>query len=205
MGFFHVYIKYKKALQDEIHAKSNITFNLSEDILTSGITNPYNEGKAFQFAGRTILPSQVDVIHVFFSETSLREIILTDGKKVSETRKEYVVKRMLSKQVRNVSVYTPAYINPVWANQTSFSPNMTPNSKVKKDKVFIVHGRDDASAYKLKDHLGKKGMSAELFEDFKERITGNTTVIEELVKIKDQISYAFIIASADDLGTLAKT
>ena len=74
----------------------------------------------------------------------------------------------------------------------------------KKNKIFIVHGRDDSSAYKLKDHLGKKGITAEMFEDFKERITGNTTVIEELIKIKNEISYAFIIASADDLGELGE-
>jgi len=72
----------------------------------------------------------------------------------------------------------------------------------KKDKVFIVHGRDEKPALQLQKFLKDKlGIDAKLFEDFKEE-SGSNTIIEQLEYIKSNVGYAFAIVTPDDLGCL---
>lgn len=90
------------------------------------------------------------------------------------------------------------------AQEETANPIEKPEVLKTECKIFIVHGTDEASAVLLQKHLTEKGKNAEMFEDFKKKMKGNVTVIEELMKIKDQIGYAFIVATPDDLGNQAE-
>ncbi|MDH5448940.1 MAG: nucleotide-binding protein, partial [Candidatus Bathyarchaeota archaeon] len=81
----------------------------------------------------------------------------------------------------------------------------TPTIKIaKKRKVFIIHGRDETQALRLQKYLSKTlNLEAEMFEDFKER-SGSKTIIEQLEYIQNNVGYAFVIVTPDDLGCLRK-
>lgn len=71
--------------------------------------------------------------------------------------------------------------------------------KVDRRKVFIVHGRDEKPvyelAYVLQHHVGLIPII------LKEQDDGGDTIIEKFEKNSD-VSYAFIILTPDDVGSL---
>ena len=167
-------------------------------------TEPFNKKLPIKIRGKNVEYSQIRQIMVFESTSTIpKDLILPNGKTMLEEKDvDYLIDVFCLKQVSGIKgllEVTPEFIVPSNPDET---PIDSKSMLKQRRKIFIVHGSDEASAHKLKDHLTKKGINAEMFEDFKERITGNTTVIEELIKIKDEISYAFVIASADDIEKL---
>lgn len=69
----------------------------------------------------------------------------------------------------------------------------------RKDKVFIVHGRDNHQALLLNKHLHNLGVNALMFDDLPDK---GKTIIEQIEYIRDNISYAFVILTPDDVGCL---
>jgi len=75
---------------------------------------------------------------------------------------------------------------------------------VVKNKIFIVHGRDEAPALALQKHLTRDlGLDAEMFEDVKKRFASKT-IIELLEYVTSTAAYAFVVVTPDDLGYLCK-
>jgi predicted nucleotide-binding protein len=71
-----------------------------------------------------------------------------------------------------------------------------------KDKVFIVHGRDDRQALYLQKYLKDKlKVNAILFDDLPDK---GRTIIEQIEYIQDNVFYAFVIVTPDDLGCLSQ-
>jgi predicted nucleotide-binding protein len=71
---------------------------------------------------------------------------------------------------------------------------------LRKEKVFIVHGRDRLQALLLSDYLNKRGINAVMFEDLTHY---GKTIIEQIEHIRDSVAYAFIILTPDDVGCLS--
>jgi len=68
---------------------------------------------------------------------------------------------------------------------------------LKKDKVFIVHGREEYPALLLHKYLHNLGVDAITFDDFPDK---GKTIIEQIEYIRDNISYAFAVLTPDDVG-----
>jgi predicted nucleotide-binding protein len=84
------------------------------------------------------------------------------------------------------------------------SPPVKP-FKEKRTKIFVVHGRKEAPALKLKGYLNEiLHLDAEMFSDTK-GLAGNKTIVEILEQIKDVAAFAFIIITPDDFGNLGDT
>lgn len=195
MFYYHVFIEF--TLKDKM--QSAFEFGRTEKKLRRTIVNPYNKGRPFHFAGVTVHPDKINRIYILEATIQHgKDTILPDGRSaLNHPDKNYAIKCFVSGDVKGIGVVTQDFLFP----PGNFIEKQT-TLAVNKEKIFIVYGRDEASALLLKNRLVKKGIDAEMFEDFKEKITGNTTVIEELIKIKDEISYAFVIATPDDLGTI---
>jgi predicted nucleotide-binding protein len=78
------------------------------------------------------------------------------------------------------------------------------NNEKERTKIFIVHGRTEAPALKLKAYLDGLNLDAEMFSDTK-NMAGQKTIIEILEQIKDIAAFAFIIITPDDVGNLEAT
>jgi predicted nucleotide-binding protein len=201
---YHLFVKW----MDKEGKECNRIFvlNYKEEEVTSQIAVPFNQQVPFYVYGEIIDPVSVKEILIFSTRGMIdTETVLPNGKLIIDGKYDYVLD-LLSKQkilqTEHVVQVAGSFLNSFHKIQKA-SPKTQDISSI-RSKVFIVHGRDEISASLLQAHLIKKGINAEMFEDFKQRITGNTTVIEELIKIKDEVSYAFIIATADDKGILCE-
>lgn len=77
-----------------------------------------------------------------------------------------------------------------------------PLNSGKRKKVFIVHGRDETQALLLQKYLKDQlKVGAVMFDDLPDK---GRTIIEQLEYIQDNVGYAFIIGTPDDIGCLTR-
>jgi predicted nucleotide-binding protein len=69
----------------------------------------------------------------------------------------------------------------------------------RKDKVFIVHGREPVQTYRLKDFLHKHKVDAITLEDLADK---GKTIMEQIEYAQNNVSFAFVILTPDDVGCL---
>ena len=73
-------------------------------------------------------------------------------------------------------------------------------SLINKEQVFIVHGRDDRQALLLQKYLKEKlKVKAIIFDDLPNK---GKTIIEQIEYIRNNVFYAFVIVTPDDVGCL---
>ncbi|MCW4017175.1 MAG: nucleotide-binding protein [Candidatus Bathyarchaeota archaeon] len=69
-----------------------------------------------------------------------------------------------------------------------------------KDKVFIIHGKDDRQALYLQKYLKREhNVDAIIFDDISDE---GKTIIEQIEYIRDNVFCAIAIVTADDVGCL---
>jgi predicted nucleotide-binding protein len=83
--------------------------------------------------------------------------------------------------------------------RTYLSPAQDYLPDFKKDKVFIVHGRDTHQALRLNKFLNNRKVDAITFDDLEDK---GKTIMEQIEYVQNNISYAFAILTPDDVGCL---
>jgi len=84
--------------------------------------------------------------------------------------------------------------------KTGDASSEEPESVPTKTKVFIVHGRNVEQPLLLQKYLKDKlEIDAVMFDDLPDK---SRTIIEQLEYIRDNVWYAFVIATPDDVGCL---
>ena len=196
MPYYHVYIRYlnKKGEKDSI-----IGFNRTKEEVREDVAIPYKKNIAFLFAGIPLHRENIMKIDVFKSDKTFKELVLPNGKPILDADNNYIANCMKRREVKGVHADTRKFITLLEEKKTRGTPTKPLD---KKEKVFIVHGRDEEQALRLQKYLTRTlKVYAEMFEDFKER-SGSNTIIEQLEYIKDNVGYAFVIVTPDDLGCL---
>ena len=175
--------------------------------------------KVFERAGELASSSEVSVLHFVAAVMENPGITIDTLLQQNSVKASNVAKQALLKATKTDSlpstVITPKEESKNKSdkiqqpnNGTSETAHVSENSpppeleKKIKNKIFIVHGRDDSAALALKDYLREKKLNAVVFDDLKLNAF-NKTIIEILEEIRDEAAYAFIIATPDDLGQLA--
>lgn len=182
--------------------KDHISFGLSEAQVKEKIAAPYMKNKAFLFSGIVIHPSDIEPIYIFRSkEFYAKNIILPNGKPTIDEENNYIINCFLLQQVKGVSECTEDFITKPPEKKEEPIERLA-KTLSKKEKIFIVHGRDDRHALRLQKYLRRTlKIEAEMFEDFKER-SGCNTIIEQLEYIQNNVGYVIIVVSPDDYGCL---
>jgi predicted nucleotide-binding protein len=188
--YFHALISF---IDDTEKLRVCHCINQSEEELKRDIVDPFNTDSHLILYGYFVPRIRIKRIMIFKG----LEIEYGAFRKIVDPSIEN--KELLFNTIAN---YILIFSNHVTSNYISLNAKSGCQKLSKSPHAFIVHGRDETSAILLQKHLLEKGINAEMFEDFKRRVKGNSTVIEELIKIKDETNYAFIIATADDLGNL---
>lgn len=204
MIYFHVFIIYLNEKGKERLISASPYYG--EKDLKEKFSDPFNEDKPFWIIGKPFHRSKVKEVYIFPSETMLNALnaILPNGKKINdEKNNRYIInslcRGLVSEMGGNV---TDSFIKPINIEKvTSISHSNT----IVKSKIFIVHGRDKASAVLLKNYLKDSlHLNAELFDDYRKRST-SSTIIEVLEYVAKNVDYVFVVATPDDLGCLRKT
>jgi len=196
---FHVYVVY---VGKDGKENASLIYNFTEETVKQAIANPYMKNKAILLYGEFIQALDVRKINIFGSDKSVEELVLPNGKHVlDEKDKDYIVKCFRTGKVEGVGVSTWDFITSL--PEEKEERTKTTEKQLEKTEVFIVHGRDEAQALRLRKYLNEKlKIKARMFEDFKE-VSGSNTIIEQLEYIKDNVGYAFVIVTPDDLGCLS--
>lgn len=85
------------------------------------------------------------------------------------------------------------------------TPQLTPpavvdrNSQVGRQKIFVVHGRDDGPKESVARFLEKAGLSPIILAEMPD---GGRTVIEKFVAASQDIAFAVVLLTPDDVGAL---
>lgn len=179
-------------------------FNYSKKEMERLFAVPYMKNKAVPIFGGFVPASAIDTIRIFKSKKPFEEIILPDGISSVENPQErvsYIVDCISLRKVQGVDDSTLTFITSPPQKEVKPIKSLT-KPLGKKEKVFIVHGRDETQASRLQKYLTKTlKIDATMFENFKEK-SGSNTIIEQLEYIKDNVGYAFVIVTPDDLGCL---
>lgn len=67
------------------------------------------------------------------------------------------------------------------------------------DEIFIVHGRDDGTKETVARFVEKLGLKATILH---EQPSGGQTIIEKLEKYADNVGFAIVLLTPDDIGAL---
>lgn len=191
--FYHVQI-YHKYNADEYKV------NLSEEQLMARIVEPYNEGKPIVLNGRTIELALIRRIKIF---------------KTNETLDKKIKHFELEKE-RNTSPYKIFGAAPAWkAIETGINvtddfisgpagskikspsidaPENTETVKEDREKVFVVHGHDNALKDETCIFLDSIGFEPIVLH---RQPDGGLTIIEKFEK-NANVKYAFILLTPDD-------
>jgi len=196
MPYYHVYIPYTK----EGKRRRAMHYNAPKETIEQKIAIPYMRNKTFIFAGRVLHPSQIRQIVIFQSDKPAEELVLPNGKTIREEEDVVYIAKSFSKKIEGVVTCTYEFITSPPVDEELIEIPIKPLGK--KEKVFIVHGKHEEQALRLQKYLkATLKIDAEMFEDFKQKSSSNT-IIEQLEYIKDNVGYAFVIVTPDDLGCL---
>jgi predicted nucleotide-binding protein len=155
----------------------------------------------FQILGIIVEPSNVTRICIFKSEKKYGDLRSKRGESLIGKDNAWIVYQIQNGYVDGIFDVTPQFITFTQEEKKRMEKPMKEVIE-EKQKIFIVHGRDETQALRLQKHLTKTlELDAEMFEDFKERSSSNT-IIEQLEYIRDSVGYAFVIVTPDDLGCL---
>jgi len=198
MPYYHIYIIYVNKQGKKV---SLFAFDWPKKSVENSVVRPYMKNKPFIFIGRPIHPSSIEIINIYETEKRSYDLILPNGKTVSDENIDYVAVCFDHGEVKGVVVRTDEFfILPPEERKKRLSPPIKPLGK--KGKVFIVHGRDEKQALRLQKYLKDKlKVDAVMFDDLSDK---GRTIIEQLEYIRDNVGYAFIIATPDDVGCLTE-
>ena len=197
MPYYHVFIWYR-----DTSGKLNglIEFNKSKRNTKKQVATPYLGKKHFLFVGKRLHESYIDRILIFESDKKFQNLVLPNEQPVMDADITHIANCFARGEVEGVYACTPEFISILEKEE----PAKTPSKPLDKKEVFIIHGRDETQALRLQKYLHRKlKIKAKMFEDFREE-SGSNTIIEQLEYIKDNVGYAFVIVTPDDLGCLAE-
>ncbi len=165
----------------------------SDDYPSTDITVHRSEECKRMFAQAATLSSsnKVSVLHFFAA------IMMNPGDKIKRVLAAYYVKP------QDIEAFVLHVVEPETHPYSSTMPPVKDNKmemsstsnghdegdeKKKRTKIFIVHGRTEAPALKLKAYLDGMHLDAEMFSDTK-MMAGQKTIIEILEQIKDVAAF----------------
>ena len=190
--YYHVYVVHKHKRQK----REAFLFNFKWGQVKRIFAVPYMKNRAILVYGRFVHPSDIDKIEIFESKELFQELILPNGKSpIDEKKLAYIVECFISGKVKDVKLCTHDFItSPPEEKEEPIKVPTTPLGK--KEKVFIVHGRDHKPMKELKSMLSDFGLNPIVLH---EQPSGSRTIVEKLEKYSD-VGYAFVILTPDDVG-----
>lgn len=188
------------------HDYKELKINLSREELMSRIIEPYQQGNPIVINGKTIQLDTINRIRIFQTETLLDDEIKkfqVAYEKDSGQFKIFGPSPTLQAIESGKYVSDEFITGPPGYLKTDSEKSKTA-VKIKnasaKQKVFIVHGRDNALKDETCVFLNEIGFEPIVLH---RQADGGLTILEKFEKYSD-VSYAFILLTPDDYGYAAE-
>lgn len=181
-------------------------FDLTRKQLEDKILSPFKKQEPFMCGTHLVRFSEIDSFGINETELSSSQIL-------KKTKAKRIFERFTSMDAKTLYlidsdavVYSGKDVTQELIAELGLSEQRIPKldspkvSSLKKDQVFIVHGRDDRQALLLQKYLKEKlKLKAIMFDDLPDK---GKTIIEQIEYIQNNIFYAFVIVTPDDVGCL---
>lgn len=136
----------------------------------------YLKGGKFLFCGRTFDPFEISVVRVYSTEKTSRDYLSEVWQVGLDVTRDFIT-------------------SPPTKPQTALMRSS--GKKLLSKNIFIVHGRDHEPVRELKAMLSEFGLKPIVLY---EQASGSMTIAEKIEKYLDDVGYAFVILTPDDLG-----
>lgn len=195
MPYYQVMITKKSGKTRRVFA-----FDFSRKQIEDRIITPFTMLKPFMCGKWRIEPS--DVEHIRINQTNE-----PSSKILSRTKFRRIGEKFLAQMT---DIGPAAHIDELYVihagkdvtneliKELGISEKM-PKAFAANENVFIVHGRDTKSLTELKGLLQKLNLNPIVLI---EQPSGARTTVEKLEKYADDVGYAFVILTPDDIGCL---
>jgi len=181
MVFWHIRILFRDKRSDS--TTYSYEMDLSEDNVKT-FAKQYQGGEPVFYGGRWLDPFNISEALIYQTE---------EHSSAYET----------SEMTGSVAIFTQKKGMPVTRNYVFKQPKpqkqKVPNIPSISKNIFIVHGRDTASAYELARILTELKLNPIILS---EQPSGSLTIIEKLEKYSN-VGYAFVLLTPDDVGRLS--
>lgn len=187
MPYYHVYIHW----EDEVGARwgENIDFSLEQ---ITKLVKTIKEGTPFVLKNFRIIPFNITKLEIWkteeraYGKSDTWRWIPSHGVNVTNS---FIIALPTKPDSRKIE--DKIKTNSSGKIKTAVSKN-----------VFIVYGRDETQALLLQKYLKDKlKVDAVMFDDLPDK---GRTIIEQLEYIQDNVGYAFVIVTPDDVGCLTE-
>lgn len=180
MPIYHVIIGLKSRPREWI-----IKDNILERELLRGIVEPYNRGEDFRCDDVVVNREDISNIKITESEKAFMGPLYRPS-----PQRHFADRWQAINQMKDV---TDKFIKTLLQGKKEKNKKTTTISK----NVFIVHGRDHKPMKELKTMLYEFGLNPIVLH---EKASGGLTLAEKLEKYSEDVRYAFVILTPEDVG-----
>ena len=186
MPYYYVNIVYLSKLTNRLETCG--CYDMNEESVRKLVAEPFMKGEELWLIGRRIDPYYVEKINIFETKRSLKEIAEEEYRSTSSYHINLLVEDILKHEMGKSVTYSFITSAP--------RAKKTVQKRVSKN-MFIVHGRDHKPMKELKEILYDFGLNPIVLH---EKASGGLTLVEKLEKYSEDVGYAFVILTPDDIG-----
>jgi len=179
MPYYHIKVTYESS--NNHYNRDEYELNLSEEE-TNTVAEQYENKNSVLFDGKWV--NVIDIVKI-----EIRETMQRTNSYFPQLSRSSIFE---SSQFPNV---TRKFIKSPPKGQTSVNRQRA-NQPLSKN-IFIVHGRDHKPMKELKALLCEFGLNPIILH---EQPSGSKTIVEKLEEYSDNVGYAFVILTPDDLA-----
>ncbi len=190
MPYYHVYISHVPKLTGEI--EKSVAYNMSEEGVKRLVAEPFMDGVPFLFLGTPIDPFRVNQINIYRTEKKLEEI---EKEGTSYYNIDDVIEAILDREIGKVVTLKFIFSLPQAQKVEKWKKRAKASKKLSK-KIFIAHGRNTKPVKELEAILEELGLNPVVLH---EQPSGSMTIVEKLERYSEDIGFAFIILTPDDV------
>lgn len=180
--YYHVFIKTNS---NAVNSEEK-QLNLSEETLRSRFIEPYEKGASLNIAGTIIKVDNIDRIKIFRTKSDKRDYEFLSINSVGYLGSYGEVEDVTNDLIQ----WGPGY-------KKGNSNKKTASLKLQSNQVFVVHGHDTEMKETVARVLKNVGLEPIILHE-KENL--GTTITEKFESCSENVSFAVVLLSPDDLG-----
>lgn len=195
--YFHVILTTR---EDKFYGECKT--DLTREQLISRFIEPYDRGLPIMLNGKAIASAQIDRIRIAQSSATIESYFpILKQEDASSSVAIIGGPSYTHRAIYNATDVTDEFISgpPGWLKEkTDSSSSPKPAIKGDKNKVFIVHGHDQAAQNMVARFIERMGFEAIILH---EQTSSGRTVIEKIEDYSD-VGYAVVLYTPDDVGNV---
>lgn len=175
----------------------------SKDRIIAEVVSPYCKGDDFLIDGYIVNKSKISRLKIVSSELSVNAIVEIKQKSIPPNviciiTKESVISSAPNRYLQDI---TNDVLSDYDNKKESNNKKVKDIIRVNNNKVFIVHGHDDAIKYDVSNFLRKVGLEPIILH---EQANQGKTIIEKIEKECADVGYGIVLYTPCDKGGTAE-